>query len=139
MAPLPRTTLQRLATAKVADALLLFENERYSNSYYLYGYGIELGLKACIARQISIETIPDRAILRGVLTHRIADLVALAGLTSHLETRRKYRDFEIRWSVVAEWSEESRYEMIDAVVATAMQDAVENPAHGVMAWLKQHW
>ncbi|MEA2988324.1 MAG: hypothetical protein QOG83_1035, partial [Alphaproteobacteria bacterium] len=63
MAPLPRNTLQVLALAKVDDARLLFENQRYSNAYYLYGYGVELGLKACIARQILAETIPDKTIL----------------------------------------------------------------------------
>jgi hypothetical protein len=139
MAPLPRQTLQRLASAKVEDARLLFNNKRYSNSYYLYGYGIELGLKACVARQISAETIPDRAILRGVLTHKFPELVALAGLTGELQSRRQDQDFDVRWSVVSAWSEETRYDMIDAVVATAMHDAIEHQQHGIMAWLKSHW
>lgn len=139
MAPLPRTTLQRLARAKVDDARLLFENGRYSNSYYLYGYGIELGLKACIARQISAETIPDKTVLTRVLTHKVGDLIGLAGLATSLQERRKDADFDARWAVAAEWSEEARYEMIDVVQATAMKDAIENPTHGVMTWLMLHW
>lgn len=139
MAPLPRQTLQNLALAKVDDATLLFVNDRHSNAYYLYGYGIELALKACIARQISAETIPDRAIFKNLFTHKLSDLVALAGLASRLQERRKDREFDIRWAVVVEWSEEARYEMIDAVLSTAMADAVEHPVHGVMAWLKQYW
>jgi hypothetical protein len=72
-------------------------------------------------------------------THKIHDLVGLAGLAQHIAERRKDRSFDIRWAVVAEWSEESRYELIDSVVATAMDDAVQHPDHGVMEWLKQYW
>jgi hypothetical protein len=139
MAALSRGTLQKLAQAKVDDARLLFENKRYSNSYYLYGYGVELGLKACIARQVLAETIPDRAILTRFLTHKIIDLVGLAGLASDLKERRVNPDFDFRWVVISEWSEETRYEMINVVVATTMRDAVEHPTHGVMAWLQHHW
>jgi HEPN domain-containing protein len=139
MAPLSRSSLQKLASAKVDDARLLFENKRYPNSYYLYGYGVELGLKACIARQILAETIPDKTILTRVMTHKIIDLIGLAGLSPDLKDRRVDREFDARWAVVSEWSEESRYEMIDVVLAAAMRDAVEHPAHGVMTWLKQHW
>jgi hypothetical protein len=139
MAPLSRHTLQKLAAAKVDDARLLYANKRYSNSYYLYGYGIELALKACIARQILAETIPDRTILTRFMTHKFADLIGLAGLSTELKDRRSNPDFDSRWAVVAEWSEESRYDMIDVVLATAMQDAIENPTYGVMQWLKLHW
>src|SRR5215211_722436 len=133
MAPLPRLTLQRLAIAKVEDARLLLENGRYSNAYYLYGYGIEIALKACIARHVSAETIPDKPILTRFLTHKISDLVGLAGLSKDLQERRsREREFDIRWAVVTEWSEESRYDVIEAVPASFMQDAVENPVHGVM-------
>jgi hypothetical protein len=139
MAPLPRTTLQRLAIAKIEDARLLFQNQRYSNSYYLYGYGIELGLKACIARQMVAETVPDKAILRGFLEHEIAKLIGLAGLAALLKTERDNPQFDTPWPIVSEWSVESRYDMMDAVTAAAMMDAVESPDHGVMRWLQQFW
>jgi hypothetical protein len=96
MAPLPRSTLQGLAIAKIEDARLLFENARYSNAYYLFGYGIELALKACIARQIIAETIPDKTILNRFLTHKFVDLVALAGLATLLQERRRDREFDAR-------------------------------------------
>ena len=139
MPSLPRGTLQRLAIAKVEDARLLFENDRFSNAYYLYGYGIELGLKACIARQMVAETVPDKAVLRGFLDHEIAKLVGLAGLADLLRTERENPEFDVRWAIVSEWSVESRYDMIDAVSATAMKDAVENAKFGIMEWLKRYW
>lgn len=139
MVALPRATLQRLAIAKVEDAKLLFDNQRYSNSYYLYGYGIELGLKACIARQMIAETVPDKAILRGFLDHEIGKLIGLAGLSELLKAERDNAEFDTRWSIVSEWSVESRYDMIDAVPAAAMRDAIESPQYGVMRWLQQFW
>jgi hypothetical protein len=139
MAPLSRITLQGLATAKVTDARLLYDNRRFSNSYYLYGYGIELGLKACIARQISAETIPDKAVLTGFLDHQIGRLVGLAGLADALKTEKQTPAFDSRWSVVAEWSVDARYDMIDSVAAAAMADAVEHAQYGVMRWLQLHW
>lgn len=134
MAPLPRATLQRLALAKVEDARLPFENGRCSNVYYLYGCAVELGLKACVARQI----VADKIILNRFSTHRIADLVALAGLATALQERRKDTESDVRWAVIAEWSEEARYDLTDVVVATAMHDAIEHAEHGIMAWLKQY-
>jgi len=139
MAALPRGTLQRLAIAKVEDARLLFENGRFSNAYYLYGYGIELGLKACIARQMVAETVPDKAVLRGFLDHEIAKLVGLAGLADLLRIERENPEFDVRWAIVSEWSVEARYDMVDAVSATAMKDAVENAKFGIMEWLKRYW
>lgn len=85
------------------------------------------------------QTIPDRAILTRFLTHKVGDLVGLAGLKSILDERSKDAEFGIRWAVVAEWSEDARYGIIDAVVAAAMHDAVEHQTHGVMTWLKQYW
>jgi hypothetical protein len=115
MASLPRATLQRLALAKIEDARLLFNNKRYSNAYYLYGYGVELGLKACIARHVLAETIPDKALVSGsrsLFTHKLMDLVVHAGLAADLRGRREDPEFDSRWLVAVEWSEESRYEMI---------------------------
>jgi hypothetical protein len=125
--------------AKVKDARLLYDHKRYSNSYYLYGYAIEIGLKACIARQVSAQTIPDKAILSGFLDHQIGRLVGLAGLADALKNAKQTLAFDSRWSVVAEWSVDARYDMIDSVTATAMADAVEHGRHGVLVWLQLHW
>lgn len=139
MATLSRTTLQKLATAKADDASILFAHHRYSNSYYLYGYAVELGLKACIARQMVAETIPDRDILKGFLDHQISKLVGLAGLTAPLRDARLLPEFDIRWVTVSEWSVDSRYDSVDAVTAATMKEAIENPDSGVLKWLRQYW
>ncbi len=76
---------------------------------------------------------------KSLFTHRIMDLVGLAGLAADLGDRRDDPNFDSRWLVVVEWSEEARYEMIDVALATAMRDAVEHETHGVMMWPRQHW
>lgn len=139
MAPLSRSTLQGLATAKVQDARLLYDHQRYSNSSYLYGYAVELGLKACISRNVAAETIPDKAILSGFLDHNFGRLVGLAGLSDALRHERRTDAFEGRWLIVVEWSVDTRYAMMGAAAAAAMADAVEHPQHGVMRWLRHHW
>lgn len=139
MAQLSRTTLQNIAESKIRDARLLFENSRYSSAYYLYGYGIEFGLKACIARLMVAETVPDPSVLKGFLDHNYMRLVGLAGLAEPLKVERKKAQFDSRWAIVTEWSVEARYDLVDAVTATAMQDAVENSDDGVMRWLRQSW
>jgi hypothetical protein len=85
------------------------------------------------------ETVPDKAILRGFLDHEIGKLIGLAGLSELLKVERENPEFDIRWSIASEWSVESRYDMVDAVAAGAMKDAIENPQYGVMRWLQQFW
>ena len=75
-----RDDLQRLGEAVFRDAAFLFEHARYSNSYYLAGYAIEFGLKACIAKLVVAEAIPDRDLVKSVYSHDFRTLVGLAGL-----------------------------------------------------------
>ncbi|CCV07721.1 conserved hypothetical protein [Mesorhizobium metallidurans STM 2683] len=57
---LERATLQAIANAKLRDAELLFQNERFSNAYYLFGYAAEIAIKSRISRLFSPDTIPDK-------------------------------------------------------------------------------
>lgn len=65
---LKRADLRANAQAKLDDAIFLLQHKRFSNAYYLAGYAVEIGLKACIAAQIAAETIPDKALLKKSLT-----------------------------------------------------------------------
>ena len=137
---LKRTDLRALAQAKIDDAILLFQNGRFSNSYYLSGYTIEIGLKACIAAQVSAETIPDKAFLNNVLKHQFPGLVALAGLATALkEQQDRDSNFAANWAIVAEWSPDSRYEAKDAAIAQQMLSAVTTENSGVLPWIKAYW
>src|SRR5512134_2472941 len=95
---LSRFDLQSVAEAKLADAILLFNNQRFSNAYYLAGYAVEIALKACIARHIVAETIPERSFVNEIFRHDLRRLAGLAGLASELKNR-EVRDpaFAANW------------------------------------------
>lgn len=135
-----RADLQVLAEAKLSDAILLIDNGRYANAFYLAGYAVELGLKACIARQFVAETIPDPKLVQRLYTHNLTELIGLAGLAAILkESLADDHLFAANWSSVSEWTEASRYEMIDKYTSALMIDAVRDAQSGVLQWLKQHW
>lgn len=135
-----RADLQALAQAKIDDATLLLERKRGGSAFHLAGYAVELGLKACVARQISSDTIPDKAILKGVLTHDLGDLVGLAGLRDELRAAQKSDpEFSANWGIVAQWTPESRYRMIILIEAQYLVQAIAAPTHGVMEWIRRYW
>lgn len=140
MGAISREDLIELAEAKVADARVLFDKERYSNAFYLFGYGMEIGLKACIARQFRAETIPDKNFANKIFTHKLAELVNLAGLGPTFEAmKRDDLVFAAHSDIVFTWSEETRYEMIDKVRCEAMYAAFDDDEHGVWTWLRERW
>ncbi|MBA4748235.1 MAG: HEPN domain-containing protein [Sphingopyxis sp.] len=74
-----RLQFQKLAELRLNDAELLLANERFSSAYYLAGYAVELGLKACISKQIVADTIPEKSFIIKVHTH---DFESLTGLVT---------------------------------------------------------
>ena len=40
------------------------------------------------------------------------------------------------WLIVKDWSEDSRYERWTAAQATALIDAIREPKHGELQWVK---
>ena len=137
---LKRADLRAIAQSKIDDASVLFEGQRFSNAYYLAGYAVEIGLKACIAAQVSAETIPDKAFLKGVLNHQFPALIGLAGLAGPLkELQDKDAVFASNWAIVNDWSPDCRYETRDSMSAQVMIQAVLHPNSGVLQWIKAHW
>jgi len=137
---LTRSELQRLAQEKLDDAILLFANMRFSNSYYLAGYAIELGLKACIARQISAETIPNKDVINSVYQHDFKNLIGIAGLTQQLaDAQKRDPDFGANWATVYEWKEIRRYQQTEEITAKKMIEAVSDSKTGVLTWIKTQW
>lgn len=137
---LSRANLQGLAEARFADACLLLENGRYSSAFYLAGYAVELGLKACVSQQFRQDEIPDKQLLGKVLTHDFSKLVALAGLNSALQrTQRDDATFQAYWGIVNEWDSDSRYDMVEALSAQRLLQAIGDPKYGVMQWIRRHW
>jgi hypothetical protein len=137
---LTRTDLRANAQTKLDDAMLLLNNGRHSSAYYLAGYAIEIGLKACIAALITAETIPDKELIKGILNHQFNVLVGLAGLRGDLKERQDADpNFAANWAVVSEWSPDSRYEAADVTSAQTLVSAIADARSGVFQWIKAHW
>lgn len=135
-----RPDLQAAAQAKLDDAAILLRHGSSSNAYYLAGYAVELGLKACIAARVAAETIPDKAFIKGILSHQFTGLVALAGLAQALRDAQAIDpDLQLNWAIVLEWEPDSRYESRDATSARVLLSAISDPTSGVLPWIKAHW
>ena len=79
--------LEALADMRLGDAKLLFNAGRYSAAYYLCGYAVETGIKACIAGVFRADVIPDKTFVNAIYSHKLDDLLGLAGLKQQLQVR----------------------------------------------------
>ena len=77
-----RVDLQQLADLRVAEAhaLLTLAAPLPDGAYYLAGYAVECGLKACIAKGYGPESWPEKRFVLECHTHDIFALIRLAGL-----------------------------------------------------------
>jgi len=132
-----RTDLQKIAEMRLEDARVLMENGHYAGAYYLCGYVVECALKACIARKIREHEFPDKKTVNDSYTHDLTRLLHLAGLD---ETKFDDSQLDLNWSLVKDWSEESRYR-IDTrkEAAVDMFSSTVDPDTGVLQWIKRYW
>ena len=72
-----RVELQQLAEERLVDAKLLLDNGRWPGAYYVAGYAVECGLKACIAALMKADEFPDKDFAKDCYTHNIEKLVGL--------------------------------------------------------------
>ncbi|HWA23056.1 MAG TPA: hypothetical protein VG735_11725 [Caulobacterales bacterium] len=78
--------------------------------------------------------------MNNIYVHDLKALLRLAGLEAKLVEEEKTRkQFAANWLIASQWTEGSRYEMIDDFRAKEMVLAVADPANGVFPWLKQNW
>jgi len=135
-----KADLERLALLRLDDALLLIEENRYSAAYYLVGYAVELALKACIAKLVQPNTIPDKAFINATYLHNLDSLLNTAGLKPAFDEDLKTDpQLAAYWAIANNWSEESRYAFWDPFAAASLIRAVHEPNHGVFQWVKKHW
>ena len=107
--------LQKLAKMRVDDARALLGRKRWSAPYYLCGYAIECGLKACLLRHLgeSGAVFGDQVYLRKLAecwTHDLVKLVTLAGLEADFGAARGANPaLDSFWGVTKDWKETSRH------------------------------
>lgn len=130
-----------LADARVADAEALLRSSRWAAAYYLLGYAVECGIKACAARQFRQDEVPDKAVVNDFYTHRLDKLLRISGAQESLDSRTSTdMAFEVSWNTVRDWNESARYDhSITEGEAREMLVAVSDPISGVLPWLKSQW
>jgi HEPN domain-containing protein len=135
-----RTDLQNLAEERLGDAEALFAGQRYGGAYYLVGYAVECGLKACIAKLTRAEDFYDKDLAKKIFQHDLENLADHARLSARIEQLGKSDlAFQRNWAHVCNWDEESRYETHTKLEAEQMIQAVRDPDHGVMQCIRQYW
>lgn len=136
-----RADLQLLADARVVDAQALLNAGRWPAAYYLLGYAVECGLKACAARQFRLDEVPDKTVVNDFYTHKLDKLLGISGVKAALTTKAAAdRPFEENWNTVRDWSEASRYDhSISEAMARDMLVAVLDANTGVLPWLRTQW
>lgn len=135
-----RQIFRKLATIRLNEAKILLDNHKYSGAYYLCGYALECGLKACISKKIKRSQFPDLKFVSKSWVHDLNQLVNQAALSNDRENKMKSdKQFKINWGIVKDWDESSRYETINKREATDFYNAVADPSSGVLQWIKLNW
>ena len=138
--PLTRSDFQQLADVRAAEAAALLAAGLWDGAYYLAGYAVECALKACVAKLTRAEEFPDKDRAYKAYTHKIEDLVVLAGLRDERNaTATADPQFQANWNLVTEWKEEVRYDRRNEAQARALLNAITDPTHGVLPWIKHRW
>jgi HEPN domain-containing protein len=136
-----RLELRQLAEDRIADAAVLLAAGRWSGAYYLAGYALECGLKACIARLTNQDDFPrDRKFVEECYTHNLEKLLKAAGLKAALDADASVNTaLSGNWGIATEWGEASRYEQKSRAEAQELYDAITNDPDGVLPWIRRRW
>lgn len=138
-----RVEWQQIAERWLIDAKRLLDDHRWSAAYYVAGYAVEGGLKACILARLgnTPEVIfDDRKFSEKCWTHDLLDLVKFAGLeTTRASDLAANPALKKNWFVVKDWSEKARYETTSHQKAKKQYAAITDKPHGVMQWIRVHW
>jgi hypothetical protein len=107
-----RADWQQLAEDRIIDAQVLFGASRWSGAFYLIGYAVECGLKACVLARVGAHpevVYEDRKFSSDAWTHDIERLVVLADIkiARDADAAAKAALYQ-NWQRVKDWSEESR-------------------------------
>jgi hypothetical protein len=137
-----RVALQQLAEDRLLDAEALLAQGRWSGAYYLSGYAVECGLKACIMKYVTESGVifQNKKYAERCWVHNLEELVDLANLQDALNAATiPATPFSGNWGVAKDWKETSRYEQKTDVQAKALFDAINHKTEAVMQWIRIHW
>jgi HEPN domain-containing protein len=135
--------LKSLAILRLEEAEKLYTDGYYDGACYLGGYCIELALKARICTLLNLTEYPHTGdIGKAFKTHKLDDLITLAGLKIELVQKRMDRNFDAAWNLIFQWSEIWRYEPKGTQTeskAANFLSAISDATNGIFTWIKTIW
>ena len=137
-----RPDFRNLALTRLQDAQALLAKRRFSAAYYLAGYAVECALKACVAKKTKRHDFPPEPdfVRRDCYTHDLERLLKTNGLDGIFRKRvTGDPSFAENWSIVQDWSEESRYDTHSAYEAKRLLVAIVDATNGVLECIKPYW
>ena len=136
-----RRDFQALANLRLREARILFRAKEFSGAYYLVGYAVECGLKACIAKKVKRHDFyPDKETVRNAYTHNLKELLRLTDIEQGFRLSAQADPvFARNWDLTIRWSEAARYAASSEADCRELMNAIMENDHGVMPWLKMRW
>ncbi|MGK6351361.1 HEPN domain-containing protein [Parapedobacter sp. DT-150] len=135
-----REEFKLIAKLRIDEAKTLLANGHYSGAYYLAGYALECGVKACLAKQISEHNIPEKKFINDIYTHDLQKLIKFDDdLNTSYETLKSDGEFIMNWTIVKDWNEQSRYKKYDKNQAEELINAILSKNKGILSWVQQYW
>ena len=137
-----RAQLRQLAEDRILDAACLLAGGRPAGAYYLAGYAVECGLKACIMAHVQNTGVifQDKKYAEKCWTHDLEGLLVLANLKPTLDADTAAKPvLSGNWGIAKDWEETSRYQQRTQAEAQALYDAITNDPDGVLPWIRLRW
>jgi hypothetical protein len=138
-----RAEWQQLAERWLVDAKHLLDDHRWSAAYYLAGYAVECGLKACVLARVAAKPeviFEDKKFSEKCWTHSVGELVKQADLeAARAAGAAANLALGTNWLVVKDWSEKVRYQVVSHQKAKKLYAAVADKPDGVLQWIRTHW
>ena len=132
--------LELLSLERLKESKLLLDQKCFSGAYYLAGYSLECGLKACIAKQINEHEIPDKQFINEFYVHDLRRLIKLAGLDQDFNHKiNNDPDFAISWNNIKDWNEGARYKSWEEFQAKDLYNSIHDLKRGMLSWIQQYW
>ncbi len=113
----------------------------WTGAYYLTGLAVECALKSCLAGAVREHDFPDKDFVIKMYVHKLTTLFELNGaLWAQFQIDRSAdAKLNVNWSVVKDWDDSKRYEVVDELSARDLYNATTEPQSGVLDWVRGKW
>jgi hypothetical protein len=137
-----RQEARQLADEWVIDAEVMLVAGRWHAAYYLRGYAVECGSKACVLAHVERTGIifEDKKYAEKCFTHDLKALVKAADLEAVFGFDIAANPAPVdNWRIVAMWSVDRRYQATSETGARDLYQAVTDNANGVLPSIRVRW